>query len=350
MCSNISWRHLRFLIFFASNPPWHVWHCSAAVITYWNPIEYCFDRCENRGQSGRKWTFNFKTAFVDCVWSVQDTRICSVAKGERSYHVFFQLLQAWKHSSRETERKYTYPVSCYIYIHICVYICGIHIVCKSIQIMWIYIYICTHCHIHIIDLQSINHVIIHDMQRPRISNCWLNIVLKEARVSRFRFQIMSFGGSDSHFPPLLIEILHQFMGIFLEIHYLQGFQTSHVVRRIFPTTTRVAEARHSPALKELQLEGPEGGDPWNASPLPKVPLKMIFLFPRWDILVYQRVRWCTAFYQSNDIAMVPWWKLHCKDEADFWAAERKMTGYAYTRAGELVPCLQKVVSCLTYLG
>lgn len=29
--------------------------------------------------------------------------------------------------------------------------------------------------------------------------------------------------------------------------------------------------------------------------------------------------------------------------------ERKMTGYAYTRAGELVPCLQKVVSCLTYL-
>lgn len=86
-------------------------------------------------------------------------------------------------------------------------------------------YICTHCHIHIIDLQRINHVIIHDMQRPGISNCWLNIVLKEARVSRFRFQIMSFGGSDSRYPPLLIEILHQFMGIFLEIHYLQAFSS-----------------------------------------------------------------------------------------------------------------------------
>lgn len=181
------------------------------VAQQWSHIEtllkIALDHGENRGQSGRKWTFDFKTAFVDCVvWSVQDTRICSVAKGERSYHVFFQLLQACKHSSRETERNYTYTYT----------------VCKSIQIMWtyIYIYICTHCHIHIIDLQRINHVIIHDMQRPGISNCWLNIVLKEARVSRFRFQIMSFGGSDSRFPPLLIEILHQSMGILLEIHYL----------------------------------------------------------------------------------------------------------------------------------
>lgn len=94
------------------------------VAQQWSHIEtllnMALDHGENRGQSGRKWTFNFKTAFVDCVvWSVQDTRICSVAKGERSYHVFFQLLQA----CRETDRKYTYTVSCYIYMYICVYIC-----------------------------------------------------------------------------------------------------------------------------------------------------------------------------------------------------------------------------------
>lgn len=206
MCSNIFWRHLHFL--FQTLPD-----TFGIVAQQWSHIETLLNIASTTVKTednplGRKWTF------VDCVVrSVQDTRICSVAKGERSYHVFFQLLQACKHSSRETDRKYTYlqtyTVSCYIY-NICVYICDIHIVCKSIQIMWIY----THCHIHIIDLHRINHVIIHDMQWPGISNCWLSIFLKEARVWRFRFQIMSFGGSDSHFTPLLIEILHQFMGIF----------------------------------------------------------------------------------------------------------------------------------------
>ena len=78
--------------------------------------------------------------------------------------------------------------------------------------------------IHIAYLHRINRVLLHDMQWPAISSCWLNIFLKEARVSRFRFQIMSFGGSDSlffwrfsssrHFPLLIEEILHQFIGIF----------------------------------------------------------------------------------------------------------------------------------------
>ena len=143
MCSSISWRHLHHWV----KPSPQVWHCkrssdpilkiaSTTVKTEDNPLD-------------REWTFNFKTAFVDCVvWFVQDTRICSVAKGERSYHVFFQLLQACKHSSRETDRKYTYLlyfiIILYIeytcmYIYMCI-ICDIHIVCKSIQIMCIYIF------------------------------------------------------------------------------------------------------------------------------------------------------------------------------------------------------------------
>lgn len=92
---------------------------------------------DNPAENGRL----ISKPLVDCVvWSVQDTRICSVAKGERSYHVFFQLLQACKHSSRETDRKYTYTVSCYIYMCISVIFILYARQYKSCEYTYIYMY------------------------------------------------------------------------------------------------------------------------------------------------------------------------------------------------------------------
>lgn len=218
MCSNISWRHLHFWYFLFQALP----DTFGIVAQQWSHIEtllnIALDHGENRGQSGRKWTFNFKTAFVDCV--VRLFRTPAFAAWRRVNGPIMSSSSSCRPANivAERQRGSTHIHIQYHVINICIYMCVyisvVFILYASQYKSCEHTYICTHCHIHIIDLQRNNHVIIHDMQRPGISNCWLNIVLKEARVSRFRFQIVSFGGSDSHFTPLLIEILHQFMFFF----------------------------------------------------------------------------------------------------------------------------------------